>query len=70
MYILFCPYFKRSLVVDFNTMNQNKLLDIQRQAVQNTAELNDYIKGLDSWCADIKKKDQSFMDMKPKNKVC
>ena len=51
-------------------MNQNKLLDIQRQAVQNTAELNDYIKGLDSWCADIKKKDQSFMDMKPKNKVC
>ena len=50
-------------------MNQNKLLDIQRQAVQNTTELNDYIKGLDSWCADIKKKDQSFMDMKPKNKV-
>ena len=50
-------------------MDQNKLLNIQRQAVQNTAELNDYIKGLNSWCKDIKKKDNAFMDMKPKNKV-
>ena len=44
-------------------------IGLQHQMRVNNAELTSYLKDLDSWTSDMKKKDKAFQEMKPKHEV-
>ena len=40
-------------------MDPTKMMELQRQMVQNNADIQDYLKGLDNWEDEIRIKDKS-----------
>ncbi|XP_039249953.2 RNA polymerase II-associated protein 3-like [Styela clava] len=46
-----------------------KMRELRMQVQQNQREVGDFLKDLDSWTTDIKKKDESLKTMKPKEKA-
>ena len=46
---------------------QMKFVQLQHQIKQNNVELQDFLKDLDSWEADIKQKDEQLKEEKPAN---
>ena len=46
------------------------MIELQQQMKVNQVQTGDFLKDLDDWTSDIKKKEQKLKELKPEDKVC